>query len=231
MTASLPTDRTATKGRTPVAPAPPGPPPPAVRVAGRKPGPVASRGTPIPAAGPGTHPIVPGVSSPLGDTGAATAGEPLGEVRSPATRSWVLEIPAGTVFLTSNHRLHRMRVWEINRELKKISARLARIQKIPRIERADIWFTYLPPPKLERDRHPFASVRVEDGSALAPSGKALIDGISGSKVIDKTTGERAAGVFVDDNHHHVRWESYQRLPGTCPQGQLWMTITEVLGGQ
>lgn len=194
------------------APAPsPHSPPCAATAAGRTLGPA----RPTPSAGPSAPPDL------------RVADLALEEVRETATRTWVLEIPAGTTFLTSNHRLHRMRVWEINRELKKISAALARIQKIPRIERADIWFTYLPPPKLERDRHPFASVRVEDGSALAPSGKALIDGISGSKIIDKTTGERAAGVFVDDNHHHVRWESYQRLPGTCPQGQLTMYITEV----
>ena len=88
-------------------------------------------------------------------------------------------------------------------------------QCIPRIERADVLTTYIPPPRLERDRHPLASARVEDSGSLYPTSKALIDGC------------RDAGVWADDNFRHVRREIYQLLEGTDPRGRLKLHIIEV----
>ena len=67
--------------------------------------------------------------------------------------------------------------------------------------------TYLPPPRLRRDRHPLASARVEDAGALYPSTKALVDGVTDF------------GVWADDNFRHVRREIYELLPGTARGGR------------
>lgn len=130
-------------------------------------------------------------------------------------RTWTLAIPPGTVLRTSNDRLHPMAAHKVNKALRELGQQLARDQRIPRIERADVLTTYIPPPRLRRDRHPLASARVEDAGALAPTAKHLIDGC------------RDAGVWADDNFRHVRREIYQLIEGTCPRGRLKLHIIEV----
>jgi hypothetical protein len=136
-------------------------------------------------------------------------------VTPPEPRTWTIELPPSTVLLTSNHRLHRMEAHSVTQSLRDLGRTLARKQRIPRLERADIVLTYLPPPRRAKDRHPLASARVEDSGALTPTGKALIDGL------------KDAGVFADDNFRHVRRESYELLEGSCPRGQVLLHITEV----
>jgi hypothetical protein len=119
------------------------------------------------------------------------------------------------VLRTSNDRLHRMEAAKVNKALRTLAYRLARMELVPRLERADILLTYIPPPRLERDRHPLASARVEDSGALSLTGKALIDGL------------KDAGVFADDNFRHVRREIYQLLEGADPRGRLKLHIIEV----
>jgi hypothetical protein len=167
-----------------------------------------------------THPTNP-AASPANPGGAAVGIPAGGDQPTPGLmppagpRTWTIEMPPSTVLLTSNHRLHRMEAHKINTSLGDLAGQLARNQRIPRIERADILLTYLPPPRLVKDRHPLASARVEDSGALAPTGKALIDGL------------KDAGVFADDNFRHVRRESYELLEGSCPRGQVLLHITEV----
>lgn len=188
----------------PPSPAPPPRPPRAATAAGRKPGPAGPQGHPhpVPAAGPGTPEF-------------RVADVSLGEVQTPAARAWVLEIPPGTVLLTSNHRLYRYDANRATQNLKQIAIGLARQQRIPQIARADIYVTYVPPPRLKRMRHPLASERVEDADALAPTVKALLDGCT------------QANVWKADTRKHVRRVTYELLDGTDPCGQLRMYICEV----
>jgi len=127
---------------------------------------------------------------------------------------WTLEFPPGMELLTGNNRLSRYpkaAVVKALREQGRIAAR-----DLPQIERADIHVTYLPPPRLRKDRHPFASARVEDSDALGPTAKALIDGIA------------KAGTFGGgDSRKHVRRVTYELLDGACPRGQVTLHITEV----
>ena len=125
-------------------------------------------------------------------------------------------VPPGTVLRTSNDRLSRPVAARMNKALRPpLASQLALAARIPRVERADILLTYVPPPRAKKDRHPLASARVEDAGALAPTGKALIDGM------------KDAGVFADDNFRHVRREIYQLLEGTDPRGRLRLHIIEV----
>ena len=140
---------------------------------------------------------------------------PCGGAGTKTPRTFTLEIPPGTVLRTSNDRLSRPVAARLNKALRQLASQLALAARIPRVERADILLTYIPPPRRHVDRHPLASARVEDAGALAPTGKALIDGM------------KDAGVFADDNFRHVRREIYQLLDGTCPRGRLKLHIIEV----
>lgn len=143
---------------------------------------------------------------------APSVPSPSGGTEGP--RSWVIELPPGTVLLTSNHRLHRMQVHTVTQVLKGTAITLARKQGIPRLERATVLVSYLPPPRVKRLRHPLASARVEDPDALTPTSKALIDGLT------------QAGVWASDSRKHVLRVTHQLEDGTCPRGRLRLFITE-----
>lgn len=54
-------------------------------------------------------------------------------VREPAvTDRWVLTLPAGTRLITMNDRLHHMKLYSLNQELKETTGWLARAAKMPR---------------------------------------------------------------------------------------------------
>ncbi len=163
----------------------------------------------------------PPAGPPPAAAGAAVAKpgtprSPVRDVPGPAPQRWTLEIPPGTTLRTSNDRLHPREAAKLNKALRVLGCELARAGRIPRIaRRADVYTTYLPPPRLRKDRHPLASVRVEDAGALYPSTKSLVDGVTDF------------GVWAADNFRHVRREIYELLEGTCPRGQMKVHIIEV----
>ena len=171
--------------------------------------------TPVPAA------AVPGAAANSPVVAGEPGGNPAGGAATPPApppagpRTWVIELPAGTVLLTSNHRLHRMKANAITQDLKNTAATLARQQRIPRLGKATIVVSYLPPPRVRARRHPLASARVEDPDSLTPTGKALIDGIT------------QAQVWPADTRKHVLGVLHRLEPGSCPRGRLRMYITEV----
>jgi len=179
--------------------------------------PAAVTATPVPrtAAVPGDAAISPDVARPGGHPAGGAATPPAPPPAGP--RTWVIELPAGTVLLTSNHRLHRMKAHGIIQDLKNTATTIARVMRIPRLERAEVLVSYLPPPRVRAKRHPLASARVEDPDALTPTGKALIDGLT------------QAHVWEADTRRHVLRVTHQLEPGSCPRGRLRMYITEVCG--
>jgi hypothetical protein len=182
--------------------APPGTPSGAVAA-------VTPRGRPLPGRSRGAR-SVPGGGVP------GKCAPPTGFQVVAGQRTWALEFPAGMELLTGNNRLSRYPKARVVKALREQGWGAAVSNRLPPIERADIHVTYLPPPRLRKDRHPFASARIEDSENLAPTGKALIDGIA------------QAGTFGGgDSRKHVRRVTYELLPGTCPRGQVTLHITEV----
>jgi hypothetical protein len=130
----------------------------------------------------------------------------------PGPRTWMVPLPHGTPLLTSNHRLHHMALYRKNQELHDIAITLARKYRLPQIDRAAVVVEYRRP----AHRHPLASSMIRDAGALAPMGKALIDGLV------------KAGVFPGDTVRHVVSEEYRFADERTPLGQVVIRITEVL---
>jgi hypothetical protein len=130
-------------------------------------------------------------------------------------RTWVLEFEPGMPILTANNRKSRYPKAKAVRGLSDRAVWKALEKRLPQIEYANILVTYQPPPRRLRDRHPFASERIEDAENLGPTSKALIDGLV------------RAGAFASDSRKHIRRVSYELLPGTHPRGQVTMRITEI----
>jgi hypothetical protein len=131
-------------------------------------------------------------------------------------RSWVIEMEPGTPILSANNRMDRYARNRRTQDLRdRIGALVACRYKLPRIGKADITVEYFPPPRLKRLRHPFASECISDSDNLAPTGKALVDGIV------------ACGIFPSDSKRYVRSVRLMVNEETHPRGFLRVTITEV----
>ena len=133
-------------------------------------------------------------------------------------RTWVIELPPGTEIRTANDRGNVYALNAVTQALKTLMVDLVtKIHKLPRIERAYIVVEYQPPPKRKQDRHPLASKRIEDQDNLAPTAKALVDGLV------------KAGVLPGDSRKRVRSE-LRLLAETHPRGLVRVRITEVTDG-
>jgi hypothetical protein len=143
---------------------------------------------------------------------------PVPAVEGPAgtARTWTIELPPGTPIISGNNRLDRYAKNRRTQELKDKAGAIARCRvQIPPLRRADITVTYLSPPRLRRLRHPLASDAISDSDNLAPTGKALVDGIV------------ACGIFPSDSKRYVRRVTYELAEETHPRGLLRVHITEV----
>jgi crossover junction endodeoxyribonuclease RusA len=129
-------------------------------------------------------------------------------------RTWTLELPPGTPILSANHRMHRYAAARRIKELNAAAILLTRVAKLPVIGRATVLVLYLPPPRLKRDRHPLASDRIEDSENLAPTSKAVVDGLV------------RGGVFASDSRKYVPRVAYEVLAETHPRGLVRIVITE-----
>jgi hypothetical protein len=164
----------------------------------------AASAAPDAAAQPGEH----------GTPGSSLAGRERPPGLLPARpRTWVIEFPPGMELLTSNNRLHHMARHKLSEQIQNDAITLARVCKLPGILRASILVEYLRPAR----RHPLASAFVRDAGALAPTGKAIIDGFV------------KAGVFADDAARYVTSETYRISDKRSERGQIVVTITEVNG--
>lgn len=136
------------------------------------------------------------------------------------SRVFIIELPPGTPILTANARASSWRATmgqnKRTREFKAVVSRLAAdVVRVPFLEKARVEVVYLNPPRFKKDRHPFASARIEDHDNLWPTLKATTDALV------------KAGILRDDNVRRV-------TPGTCqingshPRGQVRIIITEVM---
>ena len=133
-------------------------------------------------------------------------------------RVFVIDIPPGTPIVGGNNRQDR---WSKNarvHELKEAAAVLARKQRIPPLGQCDITVAYESPPRLKAKRHPLASDCITDSDNIAPTGKALVDGLV------------QAGLWASDGRKRVRSVRYELSPQTHPRGRLVLTITELPAG-
>jgi hypothetical protein len=132
-----------------------------------------------------------------------------------ARQMWTLELPAGTPILTANHRMHRYAANGRTQVLKTAAALLARQQGMPRLGPVDITVEYASPPVRKADRHPLASDVIKDAENIAPTSKALVDGLV------------MAGVLRSDTKNWVRSVRYQIAGEPHPRGQVRITLAEV----
>jgi len=111
--------------------------------------------------------------------------------------------PAGMDLLLSNDRLH----WAVRaartKQLRKAGFAVARQQRLPRLGRVKIVAEWQPPDRRRRD-----------AAAIAPTVKALVDGI-----VD-------AGVLADDCGTLLTEEIY-RIGPVYPAGRVVLFIEEV----
>jgi hypothetical protein len=126
----------------------------------------------------------------------------------------------GTPIISANNRLNR---YARNRQVQDLKDRIGALARcrygLPAIGKADITVEYLSPPRLTRMRHPFASDCISDSDNIAPTGKALVDGLV------------ACGIFRSDSKRYVRSVRYVLAEETHPRGLLRVHITEVGGPQ
>ena len=103
------------------------------------------------------------------------------------------------------------------KDLYKVIADLAMVHRLPCLGPVEITTTYYSPPRLKRQRHPLASQCITDHDGIAPTAKALIDGLV------------ACGVLPGDTKRWVRSGRNILADQTHPRGQVVLTITEVTG--
>lgn len=121
----------------------------------------------------------------------------------PSSRQWVIGLPAGTKLLSANGREHWRARAAVTAELRRTAGWLARVQKIPRLERAHVLAVYHPPDRRRRDP-----------ANLYPSVKACVDGLTD------------AGAWADDDASHLAGPD-MRLGDVVRGGRLVLTITEL----
>ena len=113
-------------------------------------------------------------------------------------------MPPGMTLVNLNHRLHYAVRWRRSEDLKKAAWLMARKAQVPRLERVSIVVEYQPPDHRRRD-----------SDNIAPSAKALIDGIV------------AAQVLPGDESPRYVTEVTCRIGEFYPKGRLVVHLTEV----
>ncbi|MGW3627796.1 hypothetical protein [Streptomyces sp. NPDC000880] len=128
------------------------------------------------------HPGPPSIPQP-------PALEPLLTGLSGVGRTWTLLMPYVEEMLTSNQRLHHMAEYKIRKQLRKDAVKTARLERLPRLERAAIFYVL----------HPRPINRKRDPGNWAPTVKAYVDGL----VTPNPDRPRERYLLPDDDHEHL----------------------------
>lgn len=134
------------------------------------------------------------------------------------SRTYILELPAGTPILTGNHRKNPYARNRRVKELKAVIADLQMVRRIPPLGLADVLVEYESPPRRVKDRHPYHSDAVLDSDAVGPTAKALVDGMV------------EAGIWKSDQRNRIRRVICELSAVKHPRGLVRITITEVVEG-
>jgi hypothetical protein len=147
----------------------------------------------------------------------ATQRQVNGALSGTSGRVWTIELPAGLELLSLNGREHHMARHRKAQVLKDAAIVMTRKAKVPQLRRITFAVVYDPP-----------DGRYRDADNLAPTGKALLDGVA--LVILPLYGGKQRVVPGDDSRHVAR-VSLEIGPEPVPRGRLRMVITEVpVGG-
>lgn len=119
-------------------------------------------------------------------------------------RSWRVELPPKTVLLTANQTLGIHAKASRVKALRHTGWAMARYFKLPRLERAHVFYVL----------HPDTKTRRRDPGNWAPSAKAVIDGF-----VD-------AGLLPDDNSERLLGPD-PRIGAPVPGSQLVFHITDL----
>lgn len=122
----------------------------------------------------------------------------------PQPPTWTLRLPWTAPPLTLNSRQHWHAKHRITREIRTVSAALARANRIPKCARIHVKLTYFP--RQERTR---------DADNLVATLKPLIDGLRDALVID------------DDNPAYIDWDPPHIAPADPGDPRLLLTITRL----
>ncbi|MEU9355033.1 hypothetical protein AB0D65_29565 [Streptomyces griseoloalbus] len=143
-------------------------------------------------------------------TPPAPAVEPLLAMLSGPGRHWTLLMPYAEKMLTSNQRLHHMAKHRIREQLRADAAGMAVAKRLPRLERAAIFYVLHPRP-LSRKRDP---------GNWADTAKHYVDGL----VVD-------GGLLPDDNHEFLMGPiPVMGEPVTTGFARMTLVIVELLRG-
>lgn len=122
------------------------------------------------------------------------------------TGPWVLDLPYSKPPLSLNQRYDWRKKARINAEVRRDTALLARLLRLPRgLDYCEVALHYTPNTERSRD---------EDNLMLTV--KPAIDGL------------RDYGMFADDDHTHVR--SRVQIHDKASQARVWLTITDLTLG-
>lgn len=161
-------------------------------------------GTPLPGtAAPSPSPTM-GDGAALSPVSGALSGSDAPETGT-SGREWLLEFPPGLKLLSLNGREH----WAVRqrkaRAIKDAATVLARMAKVPRLDRVSLAVFYDPPVQRRRDH-----------DNLMATYKPVADGIV------------AAGVVPDDDIAHVLPPRCEVTSVIVPKGRLRVYVIEVL---
>jgi hypothetical protein len=123
---------------------------------------------------------------------------------APVLHQYRVALPAGTDLLNANQRLNRFAQASLVKDIRKTACLLARKARVPRLERAHVFYIV----------HPVSVARRRDPGNWAPSAKAAIDGLVDARVLDDDNSTRLLGPDP-------------RLGRPVKKGQLVLIITDL----
>jgi len=158
---------------------------------------------------PPAHPGVPSIPEP-------PALEPLVAGLADVGRTWTLLMPYMEKMLTSNQRLHWRAEHEIRKQLRTHAGQTARVERLPRLQRAAIFYVL----------HPRPIKRPRDPGNWAPTAKAYVDGL----VTPNPHRPLERHLLPDDDHEHLLGPNpVMGAPVTTGFARMSLVIVELTG--
>lgn len=155
------------------------------------------------------HPGLPSIPEP-------PALEPLVAGLAGVGRHWTLLMPYVEKMLTSNQRLHHMAEHRIRQELRAHAVQMARVERLPRLQRAAIFYVL----------HPRPIKRPRDPGNWAPTAKAYVDGL----VTPDPHRPLERHLLPDDDHEHLLGPNpVMGAPVTTGFARMSLVIVELTG--